>query len=268
MSDPATPEPKPAHSPSPAPGRPGLGSWAWPLALVLVVLILTGAALYVFAALRDAPGKAVDKGREVLEELAGVAAAFRQGTVETRFLSYATGVTGGQRFQFATLEQTEVFRRRDRSSVMWGHLELPEVVVEVMAPVTYTYYLDLEGSWEMTLVDGETLEVRAPPIEFNPPAVDVSEIEYTVRQGSLLRDEEAATANLKRTLTELTRLRAADHVPLIRELGRRETETFVANWLANAFTDGGDYRVEVVFAGEPDAAEGRRRQPRGLTPPG
>ncbi|MGH6690961.1 MAG: hypothetical protein ACREF4_09820 [Gammaproteobacteria bacterium] len=253
MSPPPT-EPAPAHAPRLA------APWAWPLAIVLVVAILTAAALYVFVSLRDAPGRAVDKGREVLRDLSEVAAAFRQGTVETRFLSYATGVAGGQRFQFATLEQMEIFRRRDRSAVMWGQLELPDVVVEVTAPVTYTYYLDLDAPWRMTLEEG-AIRVVAPAIEANLPAVDASEIEYTVRQGSLLRDEEAATANLKRTLTELTRLRARDHVPLVRELGRRETEKFVATWLAQAFEDGGDYRIEVVFADELGADEPGLRQP-------
>ncbi len=262
MPDSAPDPPAPAHSPAPPPGRSGFAAWAWPLAIVLVVAILTGAALYVFVSLRDAPGRAVDKGREVLRDLAEVAAGFRQGTVETRFLSYATGVAGGQRFQFATLEQMEIFRRTDRSSVMWGALELPEVVVEVTAPVTYTYTLDLDAPWRMTLED-ETIRVIAPPIEANLPAVDVSEIEYTVRQGSLLRDEAAATANLKRTLTELTRLRAREHVPLIRELGRRETEKFVATWLAHAFADGGDFQVEVVFADELGEA-----QPGPLRAPG
>ncbi len=257
------PTPDPSQPPSPAPARPprSPSTWAWPLAAVAVVALLTGAALYVFVSLRDAPGKAVDKGREVLRDLAEVAAAFRQGSVETRFLSYATGVTGGQRFQFATLEQMEIFRRRDRSSVMWGYLELPDVVVEVTAPVTYTYYLDFEGPWTMTLED-ETIYVVAPAIEFNKPAVDASEIEYTVREGSVLRDEEMATANLQRTLTELTRLRAKEHVPLVRELGRRETEQFVATWLARTFEDADGYRVEVVFAdelGDGEEGEAARR---------
>lgn len=255
-------EAPPARSPTPPPGRPGISSWAWPLAIVVVAALLVGSALYVFVSLRDAPGRAVDKGREVLRDLAGVAAAFRQGTVETRFLSYATGVTGSQRFQFATLEQTEVFSRRDRSSVMWGYLELPDVVVEVTAPVTYTYTLDLDAPWTMTLED-EIIRVVAPAIEFNKPAVDVSAIEYTVRRGSVLRDEEAAIANLKRTLTELTRLRAQAHVPLVRELGRRETEKFVATWLAQAFEDGEDYRVEVVFADEAGGAGERPLRPAG-----
>lgn len=263
-----SPTPDPSTSPAPSPTRPPrpLSSWAWPLAAIAVVAILTGAALYVFVSLRDAPGKAVDKGREVLRDLAEVAAAFHQGSVETRFLSYATGVTGGQRLQFATLEQMEIFRRRDRSSVMWGYLELPDVVVEVTAPVTYTYYLDFEAPWTMTLED-ETIHVVAPAIEFNKPAVDASEIEYTVREGSLLRDEETATANLQRTLTQLTRLRAKEHVPLVRELGRRETEEFVAKWLAQTFEDAEGYRVEVVFADELGGGEGEVRDaPRPLGP--
>ena len=266
MPDPGSPAPPPAHAPAPPP-RSSISSWAWPLAIVVVVALLVGSALYVFVSLREAPGRAVDKGREVLRDLAGVAAAFRQGTVETRFISYATGVTGSQRFQFATLEQMEIFSRRDRSSVMWGYLELPDVVVEVTAPVTYTYTLDLDAPWEMTL-EGDSIRVVAPAIEANKPAVDASEIEYAVRQGSVLRDEEAALANLKRTLTELTRLRARDHVPLIRELGRRETEKFVATWLARTFEDGGDYRVEVVFADELGGDDGPggeqpRRRPLG-----
>lgn len=251
-----SPTPDPAAAPPPDPTRPPrpTATWAWPLAAIVVIAILTGAFLYVFVSLRDAPGRAVDKGREVLRDLAEVAAAFRQGSVETRFLSYATGVTGGQRLQFATLEQMEIFRRRDRSSVMWGYLELPDVVVEVTAPVTYTYYLDFEAPWTMTLED-ETIHVVAPAIEFNKPAVDASEIEYTVREGSLLRDEETATANLQRTLTELTRLRARGHVPLVRELGRRETEQFVATWLARTFDNADGYRVEVVFADELGSGE-------------
>lgn len=265
-----TPDPDPAPAPSPTRPPRSLASWAWPLAAVAVVAILTAAFLYVFVSLRDAPGRAVDRGREVLRDLADVAAAFRQGTVETRFLSYATGVTGGQRFQFATLDQMEVFRRRDRSSVMWGYLELPEVVVEVTAPVTYTYYLDLEAPWSMTLEEG-AIHVVAPPIEFNKPAVDASEIEYSVRQGSLLRDEDEARANLQRTLTQLTRMRAREHVPLVRELGRRETEQFVETWLAQTFENAEGYRVEVVFADElggDDAGPGGERSRRRPLGPG
>ena len=44
--------------------------------------------------------------------------------------------------------------------------------------------------------------------------------------------------------------RAQEHVSLVRETGRQQTEEFVANWLAQAFGDGGEYHVEVYFADE------------------
>lgn len=267
LPPPTDPDPPAADEPSSpvastssatAPPHRDSAPWAWAAAAVVIVAILTGAGLYVFRSLRDAPGAMVDKGREVVRDLADVAAAFRQGTVETRFISYATGVSSGKKLQFATLEQVERFSRRDRASVLWGYLELPEVVVEVIAPVEYTYFLDLEGSWEMTQ-SGNTIRVIAPPIQANTPAVDPSAIEYTVRQGSLLRDEEVAVEQLRRTLAELTRLRAEDHVPLVRELGRRKTAEFVETWLAGNFDDGGEYRVEVIFVDElpalPDESE-------------
>lgn len=230
--------------------RPGPSSaWVWALALVIVVAILTGAALYVFISLRDLPGAAVDRGMEVVQELQTLASAFRQGTIETRFLSYATEVRGTNHLQFATLEQTEIFRRRDESSLLWGQLPLPEVVVEATAPVTYTYYVDFNASWQFE-VDDRTVRVLAPRIEHNKPAIDASEIRFETRTTSVFRDEEAAVAALKAGLSEMVERRAQESVQLIRELGRAKVQEFVGNWITQSFGDGGKYHVEVVFADE------------------
>ncbi len=228
--------------------------WARTFAWVATVAILTAAGVYVFQSLRDLPGEAVDRGREVLGDLQDIAAAFRQGTIETRFLSYATRVSGSNYLQFATLRQRELFTRTDRASVLWGQLELPEVVVEASAPVEYTYYLDLDGEWTFRR-EGRTITVLAPGIQFNRPAVDASEIEYRVRAASVLRDEAAALAKLKAGLTRMSLLRARENVELVRELGRRKTEEFVATWLVQAFGDGGEYAVEVRFADEAGARD-------------
>lgn len=223
----------------------------WPRALMwtAIVAMVVGGGLYVFRSLRDLPGRAAERGLETLERLSEVAAAFRQGTVTTTFHSYATRATGSARFQFATLEQTEVFRRTDEASVLWGRLELPEVVVEATAPVTTSYYLDLDAPWELVL-EGRTITVYAPAIEFNKPAVDASEIHYRALATSALRDEEAAIEQLRRGITAMSVERARENVGLVRELGRRRTAEFVRTWLAGSFGDGEDYRVEVVFADE------------------
>jgi hypothetical protein len=230
-------------------GRGAGRAWAVAFAVVAVVVVLVGAALYVFHSLRRLPGEALEGGRKVLGDLAGVAAAFNQGSVETRFLSYATRVTGSSYLQFATVHQTEVFRRTDRSSTLWGTLDLPEVVVEATAPVEYTYYLDLDAEWRFVR-DGRTVRVVAPRPRFNKPAIDASEIRYEVRESSLLRDETAALAKLKEGLTRMSMGRARENLELVRELGRKKTARFVSTWLIQAFGDGGDYAVEVRFADE------------------
>ena len=228
------------------PGRP---AWIWPLALVLIVAMAIGASLYVFRTLASAPRAAVEEGRRVLEDLSRVAAAFKSGTVQTLFISYATEAAGVNRLQVAELKQMELFEQTDEATVLWGQLELPALVVRARAPVEYAYYVDLEGRWDFRL-EGQRIRVFAPELEFTRPAVDVSRLEYEVAEDSLLRDEEGALERLREGITEMSYRRAADNLPLIRELARRETEEFVARWLAARFMDGEEFTVEVFFPGE------------------
>lgn len=142
-----------------------------------------------------------------------------------------------------------MFRRRDQRSLFWGQLALPDVVVEARAPVEYTYYLDFEKPWTFRL-EGETLRVLAPAIEWNAPAIDASALRYEVREGSVLRDEAAVLAALRASLTEASRQRARDNVALVRETGRVKAADFVATWLKGRFDDAKNLRVEVAFADE------------------
>ena len=182
-----------------------------------------------------------------------MAAAFRTGTVTTTFRSYATEVSGTTRLQFAELRQEELFERRDSEAVLWGALVLPDVVVEARAPVTYTYFLDLDEEWRFR-IEGRDVLVAVPTVEWNRPAVDVSALRFTVREGSVFRDEQVALGRLRAELTPLLDRRARQHVPLVREAGRRKVEAFVETWLVQRFTDGGDYRARVVFGDEVGAA--------------
>ncbi len=198
----------------------------------------------------------IEGGRKALHDLREVAAAFRTGTVTTTFRGYATEVSGTTRLQFAELRQEEAFERRDSEALLWGALALPDVVVEARAPVTYTYFLDLDKEWRFRL-EGRDVLVVVPPVEWNRPAVDVSALRFTVREGSVLRDEQVALDRLRSEVTPLLDRRARQHVPLVREAGRRKVEAFVETWLVQRFADGKDYRARVVFADEPAAASPR-----------
>jgi hypothetical protein len=227
----------------------------WPLttAVLGLVAILTTGALYVFRSVTSLPADIVAQGRGFLGDLRSVAAAFRSGTVTTSFSSYATEISGTTYLQFATLRQVEVFERKDEASLLWGQLALPDVVVEARAPVEYTYYLDLDKAWHLRL-EGETIFVTAPPIEFNTPALDASALRFEVRQGSVFRDEALVLEQLRRGLSDLAKLRARQHVSLVRETGRRRTEQFVETWLARAFSDGASHRAKVLFPDEVPSA--------------
>lgn len=217
--------------------------------VALLGLGLLGLATYIFHRAQRIPGELLEEGRSIASELRSVAAAFKTGTITTTFVSYATEVSGGQKLQFATLREMEVFERTDRAQVLWGQLELPEVVVRAEAPVEYTYYLDLEERWDLVL-EGETVRVTAPPIRFNTPAIDVSRLRYDIKTGSVFRDEALALDNLRRGLGQLALERAATNITLVRDLGRRETTEFVRTWLLSSYDDAASYHIEVIFADE------------------
>jgi hypothetical protein len=231
------------------PSRPSHTPWALALAAVAIVAILVGGLLYVFRSVRHLPGEVLEGGRQALRDAHDLAAAFRMGTITTTFHGYATQVTGTTRLEFAELRQLEVFQRRDEAAVLWGAVALPDVVVEARAPVTYTYYLDLDKEWRFHLEDAE-VQVLAPPVEWNAPGVDVSALRFEVREGSVFRDEQVVLDRLRAELTPLLQGRAREHVALVREAGRRKIESFVETWLVRGFADGRSYRARVVFADE------------------
>jgi len=214
-----------------------------------ICMILGLSAFFVAREIASAPADLVEKSGEAL---ADIAAAFADHTVEIRFASEAVEIAGSQFLQFATLEETEIFERIDSSTVLWGTVTLPDVVVEARAPVTYTYTLDLQGRWELDLIDG-ILFVTAPAIGVNEPAIDASRIEYRVKQDSLVRDSDAALEALRRLLTDLTRQRATDKIDLVRDTGRRQVEEFVRAWLVHDYEESKRLRIEVRFADEAEA---------------
>ncbi len=223
------------------------------MAWIAIVAILAAGGVYVFKSCRDLPVETLEKTGKLAEQvgksLAKVAAAFNQGTITTTFTSYATEMSGNQYLQVATLSQHERFTRTDEATTAFGYLPLPEVIVQAEAPVTYTYYLDLNEAWEFTLQNGEIV-VTAPDLKYNKPAVDVSRMTYEVKKNSMIRDTRQAMDGLKSSITWMAHQKAKTNIGLVSDTGRKQTELFVRNWLAKSFADGKDYPVTVRFRSE------------------
>ena len=255
MSEPPVPTRRPAGY-----GRRTRSQVIWPLAFVTLMLGLILAIVIGFVVIRLTmlPGEVAAGGRELardaIEGVERIARAFRTGTVQMSFLNYATEISGSAFLQFATLDQVEVIQRTDSASLLWGRLRLPDVVVEARVPVRYTYYLDLEDEWSLTL-EGTTVHVLAPGVRANRPAVDASAIEYRVREDSVLRDEDEVLDQLRRQITDRLAARAGENIVQVRELGRRRTADFVRTFLLSQYGEEADaYRIDVRFRDEVDDA--------------
>ena len=225
--------------------------FAWPLAIttIVVVAIIALTALLVVRQIARVPQLAAEQAKGALTAMVDLAAAFRQGTVETDFRSFVTTISGSTYLQVAAVDRVELFKREDRAAIFWGALQLPEIVVSASAPVHYTAYVDLEEPWELRL-ENDTLEVVAPPIRFNRPAIDISNIEFEIEEDSLLRDEDAAIEALQRELTSQSHHRTRELVPIVRETARSKIAGFVDSWLLQSFPDATAVRIEVFFVDE------------------
>jgi hypothetical protein len=233
-------------------------NWERTIFRMFILLLLCGSGLYVFKSCRDLPGRAVDKTVDktvqimtnVTRSLAEMASAFHQGTLTFNLTSTGTALENTKYFQFKKIRQTEIFRHTDQATTGFGYIPLPEVIVEARAPVEYTYFLDLDAPWQF-VVQGQQVQVFTPRIRFNKPAVDVSRLQYEVRQGSLFRDSSSAMDQLKNSISSLAYLKARENLDLVRQTGRQPVAEFVQQWLIRSFADGSNYTVRVYFPGEP-----------------
>jgi hypothetical protein len=167
-----------------------------------------------------------------------------QEDVRIEFLSYATTVSASQKFQVAELTQFESFEKT--SSAKFMQIDLPDVIVGISAPVTFTYTVDFQKPWVFTL-NGEYLEVSPPPLEFNPPAADLGETKFVIKQGSLLRNEEAVLKTLQREIGPLLQERGEANKALVLAVAQSSIEDFVKNWLVSKNPDGKAPKVRVLW---------------------
>ena len=238
-----------SESPAPRPPRRESRGGGWAIAMafltiacfVLPIMLIRSAMTRV----RSLGGTA----ESALIAVRHVAEGFRTGAVETTLRSYSAQVHGLSRFQFAELRQIESFERKDSTSLAWGTIPLPDVVVEARGQVVYTYVVDLQKRWDLKLTD-RTVDVVAPAPEFGTPALDPSTLTFETKKGSVLRDEGAVRDALQAGLSGLLNQRAGEHLPLVRETGRKKTEEFVRNFLLSQYDDAAGLTVRVRFADE------------------
>ena len=196
-------------------------TWAKAFSRIGVTAILIGGIIYIATQCMRTPGKIIED----------IAKGFNSGKVVTEFRDYVTKIRGVNYLQVATLQSIDTFSRTDSKNIMWDWIGLPDVRIEIQAPVEYTFYLDLKDKWEFQWHhEDQSIIVIAPMLRPNTPAIDVSNMKIIKEEGSVLRNEEEVKEKLKQQITEISKRMAQEKIPLVRELARNETRQFLEAW--------------------------------------
>lgn len=164
-----------------------------------------------------------------------------------RFHSYQREIAGKQSLHVAQLKQVEVYQRTSQAK-FWS-LPLPDVVVSASFPVEYNFNVSLAVPWEFEKV-GQVLVVKVPEISSQTPAVNISELIFEVKKGSILRNEDQAKELLQKDLRLFLIENSIVLKNDVREVARKAIKDFLQNWIVKSSGDKSSYEIEVRFPEE------------------
>jgi len=150
--------------------------------------------------------------------------------VEVRVQNYVIATYGVTRLQVVEDVTLEKIERREKDSVFWNLIRLPDIVVEVHVPVVTTYYVDLEKGFQIEQTDGHWT-FTVPALEFNMPAADVSAVDYRLRQGKFFQRTEEVKQSLEKTLTPLLIQRAEEATLRLKPRAEEKLRDFLSQWV-------------------------------------
>lgn len=177
------------------------------------------------------------------KNVSDIAGNFKTGKVTTEFRDYVTEMKGLQRLQSASLNTTDIFTRVDSRSILWDLIDLPDVKIEIKLPVEYSYYVDFKDKWNFEWDENLMhINVIAPKIKPNTPAVNISEMSVTILKGSFLRDVDEVKDSLFKELMPKLVQRSYEKIPLVKETARKEISEFVSGWLIQIYFK--DYKLK------------------------
>ncbi len=161
-------------------------------------------------------------------------------SIETSLKSHLFNLSGSKKLVLATLKQYEIFEKKSELRIFNDRLKLPDIIVRASMPVEYNYYVDFDSEWLLTATES-TLTVIAPNLVTLKPSVNISEIEFEVRQGSLFRRDSLVMDQLRLELDKLLNQSAQGYIPSVREIAREELKQIIKLW-----TTGHGKQLEIV----------------------
>ena len=150
------------------------------------------------------------------------------------FIGYTEQTKKVQHLLLLKITRNETDRKEYTFSHPWimNGKPLSNAIMEVRAPVTYSYYVDMKGSWKI-ISEGETLTVVAPKIQAEEHATDMSRLDTHIDSGKLIFNEPAKLEELRKQFyTDMIRKSTSrEYMDSIREDARRSLAEFANGWI-------------------------------------
>ncbi len=201
--------------------------------ILLVLLILLGVfGFYKSQSLYESVSSFL---KRPLIGIGNISSLITSGEIKDIFISSASEMAGSNHLQFATLKQTEIFKKEEIRK--YFNIKIGEASVQITLPVVYTYYLDLKGEWNFKYRKKDNLLlVMAPPIKTNLPAPNIS-LMNIIKNNSFFIDEKKLEREIINQLTDNLKEKAKKNISLITEIGKKETENFIRNFFIKEFSN-------------------------------
>ncbi len=156
--------------------------------------------------------------------------------VTQTFIGYTEQQKKVQHLLLVKTTRNETDRKEYTFSHPWimNGKSLSSAVMEVRAPVTYNYFVDMAGAWKITVENG-TVTIIAPKLQVEEPATDMSRLETRIDSGKLIFNEEAKLEDLRKQFYPDMKRKALspDYLDSIREDARRSLADFANGWIVS-----------------------------------
>ena len=240
--------PSPENSPETTPPQASRqashsGVSMWPIAFTLIALmtiVVTGIVVYRLLIL---PIQIIENGMSYVGD--GIVAVYKDGkkilkktaspAVTQLFQSYVANNEQVQRLVVYRAEKLEF----EEKTFTRGPSEA-EIVF--LAPVEYTYYVDMSRPWDIDFEAG-ILKVVVPPLECQRPNIMWEKGKEFINPGLLIPDEGRKVAELRKNFsTRAQTLSMGDaYLQAAKQQARLSLVTFLNNWISDSLGD--EYEV-------------------------
>ncbi|HBC87445.1 MAG TPA: hypothetical protein DCZ94_10860 [Lentisphaeria bacterium] len=150
------------------------------------------------------------------------------------FIGYTEQQKKVQHLLLVKITRNETERREYTFSVpqVMNGKTLSNAIMEVRAPVTYNYFVDMKGTWKITC-EGDMLTIIAPKLQVEEPAVDLSRMETRIESGKLIFGENAKLEALRKQFYPdmMKKALTPEYIDFVREDARRSLADFANGWI-------------------------------------